>query len=67
MFGEGVSIVDLMQLLNAIRAKNLVLQAKITDGQWETLNGDTIKAMIIAVTDGLITQSSDIRLRLFAK
>ncbi|VVB55256.1 Uncharacterised protein [uncultured archaeon] len=67
MFGEGVSMLDLMALLKAIREKNLVLQVKIIDKPWEDLSGKVVKAMIEAVTTGLIKQSSDIRLRLSEK
>ncbi len=65
MFGEGISMLDLMALLNAIREKNLVLQIKIVDEPWENISGAGVKNMITAVTNGRITQSSDIRLRLF--
>lgn len=67
MFGEGVSILDLMALLKVIREKDLILQVKIIDEQWETLSGAVVTKMIKAITKGSITQSSDIRLRLFAK
>jgi hypothetical protein len=67
MFGEGISLVDLMQLLNAIRQKELVLQVKIIDEPWADLSQTVLLAMIQAVTSGKITQSDDIRLRLFSK
>jgi len=67
MFGEGISFLDLTLLLKAIREKDLVLQVKITDGPWIDLSGSVITEMIQAITLGKITQSSDIRLRLFAK
>jgi len=66
MFGEGITIYDLMGLLKAIREKNLTLQVKIIDGPWENLSAAILSRMIEAITDGSITQSSDIRLRLFA-
>jgi hypothetical protein len=67
MFGEGVSMLDLMALLKAIREKDLVLQVKIVTGEWEILSGPVVSKMIKAITLDSITQSSDIRLRLFAK
>lgn len=67
MFGEGISMLDLVALLNAIRAKKLVLQVKINDAPWENLSADVIKNMTIAVTNGCITQSNRIRLQLFEK
>jgi hypothetical protein len=67
MFGEGITILDLMALLKAIREKDLILQVKIIDGEWETLSGPVITKMISAITLGSITSSSDIRLRLFSK
>jgi hypothetical protein len=67
MFGEGVSIPDLIQLLNAVRKKDLVLQSKILDGPWETLTGVQVKAMLAAVTQGKVEGPQDIRLRLFSK
>jgi hypothetical protein len=67
MFGEGISLLDLMGLLKVIREKNLVLQVKIIDGEWEDLSKSTIDKMVTSITAGTITHTSDIRLRLFAK
>lgn len=67
MFGEGISLLDLTALLTSIRKKDLVLQVKIVDREWENLSGATIKGMIEAINKGSITSSDDIRLRLFAK
>lgn len=67
MFGEGVSLVDLTVLLKAIQEKELVLQVKIIDGEWENLSGTVITKMIASITTGKITNSKDIRLRLFKK
>jgi hypothetical protein len=67
MFGEGVSMLDLMALLKAIREKDLILQVKIVEGEWEVLSGPIVTKMIKAITSGTITSSSDIRLRLFGK
>jgi hypothetical protein len=67
MFGEGVSLIDLTVLLKAIRDKDLVLQVKIIDGEWENLSGGAITRMIASITMGNITHSKDIRLRLFKK
>jgi len=67
MFGEGISMLDLMKLLTAIREKNLILQVKIINEEWENLSGPLITKMIKAITLGEITQSDNIRLRLSAK
>ena len=55
MFGEDISLLDLIALLKGIREKNLTLEIKITNGQWKKLS-----------KEGTITSSNDIRLRLFA-
>lgn len=67
MFGEGISLVDLMALLTAIRNKNLTLQVKVIDGPWQDISQAVIGDMLSAVNTGRITQSSDIRLRLFER
>lgn len=67
MLGDGISLLDLAALLKAIREKDLLLEVKIGDGQWEGLSKVTIGKMLTAVTSGGITQATDIRLRLFAK
>lgn len=67
MFGEGISLVDLMALLTAIRNKNLTLQVKVIDGPWQDISQTVIGDMLNAVNTGRITQSSDIRLRLFER
>jgi len=67
MFGEGITIYDLMSLLKAIREKNLTLQVKIIDGEWETLSAHIVNKMIKAITLGSISNDSDIRLRLFVE
>jgi len=67
MFGEGITIYDLMSLLKAIREKNLTLQVKIIDGEWETLSAPIVNKMIKAITLGSISNDSDIRLRLFVE
>jgi hypothetical protein len=56
-----------MELWNSIKTKDLVLQVKITDGEWEDISKAVISKMITAVTSGKITQTDDIRLRLFAE
>jgi len=66
MFGEGISLLDLTSLLKAIRDKNLVLQVKVLDGQWEDISKDVVSKMVKMITSGSITQSNDIKLRLFA-
>jgi hypothetical protein len=67
MFGAGISLVDLMGLLNAVKNKDLTLQVKIIDDEWEDISKDVIGKMVKAITSGRITQANDIRLRLFAK
>jgi hypothetical protein len=67
MIGNGISLLDLMELWNSIKTKDLVLQVKITDGEWEDISKAVISKMITAVTSGKITQTDDIRLRLFAE
>jgi hypothetical protein len=66
MFGEDISLLDLMALLKGIREKNLTLEIKITDGQWKKLSKDVISEMLKEIMSGTITSSNDIRLRLFA-
>ena len=67
MIGNGISLLDLMELWNSIKTKDLVLQVKITDGEWEDISKAVISKMITAVTSCKITQTDDIRLRLFAE
>jgi hypothetical protein len=67
MFGEGISILELTKLFTAVREKDLVLQVKITDGPWKNLSGPVVTEMVQKITTGAITQSADIRMRLFAK
>jgi len=67
MFGEGISLVELIPLLTAIRQKDLILQVKILDGEWENFSGAVIGNMVKAITLETVTQSKDIRLRLFKK
>lgn len=67
MLGEGISITDLMTLLQSIRAKRLTLQVKIIDNDWQNISPLVIKEMIVAVNGGKITKTEDIRLRLFQK
>jgi hypothetical protein len=67
MFGAGISLLDLMGLLNAVKAKDLTLQVKITDSEWQDISKDAIGKMVKSITSGEITKASDIRLRLFKK
>ena len=67
MLGDGISLLDLAALLKSIREKDLLLEVKVGDGQWEGLTKITINKMLATVTSGEVTQASDIRLRLFAK
>lgn len=67
-FGEGISPVDLFQLLSAIRGKTgLQLDVKILDEPWEPISPATLKAMILTVNTGKIQGTQDIRLRLHEK
>jgi hypothetical protein len=66
-FGEGMNITQLMALLTAIRAKDLCVQVKITDGPWHELSSESILEMIHTVNGGILTKTDDIRLRLFGK
>ena len=67
MFGEGIGLPQLITLLQAIRNKELTLQVKITDGDWQNISSLVIGEMIVAVNAGTITGTEDIRLRLFKK
>ncbi len=68
MFGEGISALDLFQLLNAIRGKtSLQLEVKILEEPWELMTPKAIKTMIAAVNGGKIQGAQDIRLRLYEK
>jgi hypothetical protein len=67
MLGEGISMLDLGLLVKAARDKDLVLQVKIMDGNWEDFNAVQLKKMITSITSGNVTSSADIRMRLFAK
>ena len=67
LFGEGITLYDLADLLRVIRNKNLTLQVKIIDHPWENLSVAIITQMIGVITSGAINGSNDIRLRLFTK
>lgn len=67
MFGKGISLFDLSSLLTAIRSKDLILQVKITEGEWEDISQSVVKKMVQTITKGEVTSSDDIKLRLFAK
>lgn len=67
-FGEGISGVDLFQLLSSIRGKtNLQLDVKILDEPWEPISSKTVKGMILAINTGKVQGTQDIRLRLHEK
>ncbi len=67
-FGEGISPLDLFQLLNAIRGKtDLQLDVKILDEPWEPISPTVLKAMVLAVNTGKVQGARDIRLRLHEK
>lgn len=67
MFGDGISFNDLATLLRVIREKNLTLQVKITDGEWQDLSASIVQKMIHTITTGMIKGAEDIKLRLFQK
>jgi hypothetical protein len=64
-FGEGISGIDLFQLLSSIKSKtNLQLDVKILDEAWEPVSPKAIKAMILAINTGKVKGVQEIRLRL---
>lgn len=67
MFGDGVTLDDLLSLFRAIRANDLKLQVKITMHPWEDLSPAVVTKMTAAILGGQIKNGEDIRLRLFAK
>lgn len=66
MIGEGISVLDLMQLGKAVKEKDLTLQIKVLDGEWATLNKFEFKKMLDAVLSGKLSSSADIRARLYS-
>lgn len=67
MFGEGISLDNLLTLLRVIREHSLTLQVKVTNEPWKDLSPAVMLAMIGAISSGKIRGTDDIRLRLFAK
>lgn len=67
MIGEGISMLDLIQLGKAVKDKELTLQLKVLDGEWADLNKEQFKKMLDAILSGKLTSSSDIRARLYKK
>ena len=67
MIGEGISVLDLMQLGKAVKDKKLTLQIKVLDGEWKDLDKDQFKVMLDAVMSGQLSNTADIRARLYAK
>lgn len=68
MFGEGISVTDLFQLLNSIRDKpGLILDVKVLDGEWRPISVPVVKEMILAIRTGKVEGGQDIRLRLHGK
>lgn len=66
--GEGISGLDLFQLLNSIKSKpDLELDVKILDKPWEPINSAAIKSMIQHINAGKVQGAQDIRLRLHDK
>lgn len=66
MIGEGISVLDLMQLGKAVKEKNLTLQIKVLDGEWKDLDKDQFKSMLEAILSGKLTSTADIRARLYS-
>ncbi len=67
MIGDGISVMDLMQLGKAVKDKNLTLQIKVLDGEWKDLNKDQFKTMLEAIMSGQVSTTADIRARLYSK
>lgn len=67
MIGEGISMLDLMQLGKAVKAKELTLQIKVLDGDWKDLNKQQFAEMLAAILEGKLSNTSDIRARLYSK
>lgn len=66
MIGEGISVLDLMELGKAVKAKKLVLQIKVLDGEWKVLDKNQFKTMLEAIMAGQLTTTADIRARLYS-
>ena len=66
MFGEGISLLDLTQLLKAIREKDLVLQVKIIDDEWQDLNKNAIHKILNSIIGNRVNKTNDIRMRLYS-
>lgn len=66
MFGEGISLLDLTQLLKAIREKDLVLQVKIIDDEWQDLNKNAIHKILNSIIGNHVNKTNDIRMRLYS-
>jgi len=67
MIGEGISVLDLMQLGKAVKDKKLTLQIKVLDGEWKDLDKDQFKNMLEAIMAGQLSTTADIRARLYSK
>jgi hypothetical protein len=67
MIGEGISVLDLMQLGKAVKEKKLTLQIKVLEGEWKDLDKDQFKTMLEAVMSGQLSNTADIRARLYSK
>lgn len=66
MIGEGISMLDLMQLGKAVKDKKLTLQIKVLDGEWKNLDKQQFGEMLAAIVEGRLSSTSDIRARLYA-
>ncbi len=66
MIGEGISMLDLMQLGKAVKDKKLTLQIKVLDGEWKNLDKQQFGEMLAAIVSGSLSNTSDIRARLYA-
>jgi len=67
MIGKDISVLDLMQLGKAVKAKELTLQIKVLDGEWKDLDKDQFKTILDAVMSGKLSSTADIRARLYSK
>lgn len=64
IFGEGISLDELLNLLRAIREKRLQLRVKIIDEPWEELSVRAVTKMIAAIMVGRIRSPDTIKLEL---
>jgi hypothetical protein len=64
MFGEGISLDDLLTLLRAIREKKLQLRIRILDEPWEELSPRAITRLVAAILAGKVRSPDTVKLEL---